>query len=136
TLARIIHANVRMSRARLKGEQHAMPRQLSLASLPRELLFPGSFMKYSLEEIGRLCPGESIVALTTRTGAHIGLLLAAGAPTPHDPLRFEDPWHLLFFYGNGTYLAACNEIVTFFQQFLLHVLIAEYEGYGMSSGQA
>jgi fermentation-respiration switch protein FrsA (DUF1100 family) len=114
-----------------------MPNPFSLSALKRKLLFPGSLTRYSLDELRRLSPGESIVVLTTRSGARSDLLVATSGTTVSSGLpRGEDPWHLLFFYGNGMSLAVCEEMVAFFGQLGLRVCIAEYEGYGMSSGQA
>jgi pimeloyl-ACP methyl ester carboxylesterase len=51
-------------------------------------------------------------------------------------LRASETWHLLYFYGNGMSLETSSYEFARFRQLGFNVLIAEYPGYGMSSGQA
>jgi fermentation-respiration switch protein FrsA (DUF1100 family) len=112
-----------------------MPKRLSLSQVKTELIFPGSLTKYTVDALGYLYEETSI--LTTRSGSRVGLVFGpAIVPSQNGPASISKPLYLLFFYGNGMSLATSSEVLAYFQLLGLNVLIAEYEGYGMSSGHA
>jgi fermentation-respiration switch protein FrsA (DUF1100 family) len=112
-----------------------MPKRLSLSQVKTELIFPGSLTKYTVDVLGYLYEETSI--LTTRSGSRVGLVFGpAVVPSQNGLASISKPLYLLFFYGNGMSLATSSEVLAYFQLLGLNVLIAEYEGYGMSSGHA
>jgi len=105
---------------------------LGISQIKNLLIFPGSLMKSTTKTVEHLYPGSSLIPCATHSGHQIGLLL--GSATGHPPSN--NPFYLLYFYGNGTRLHTCSYEFAYFRQLGLHVLIPEYPGYGISSGQA
>ncbi len=105
---------------------------LGISQIETLLIFPGSLMKSTTKTLEHLYPGSSLIPCATHSGHQIGLLF--GSATGHSPSN--DPFFLLYFYGNGTRLHTCSHEFAYFRQLGLHVLIPEYPGYGISSGQA
>lgn len=114
-----------------------MPKRLSLSQVKTELIFPGSLTRYTVGALGNLYEETSILTLTTRSGSRVGLVIGSVAEISQNGLASSsNQLYLLFFYGNGMSLATSSEVLAYFQLLGLNVLIAEYEGYGMSSGHA
>lgn len=114
-----------------------MPKRLSLSQVKTELIFPGSLTKYPVDALGNLYEETPVLTLTTRSGSRVGLVFGpAVVPAQNGLTSISEQWHLLFFYGNGMSLATSSEVLAYFRLLGLNVLIAEYEGYGMSSGYA
>ncbi len=87
--------------------------------------------------LARAYAGSSVISCTTRSGEQAGLLfgegvLSAGHPSP----RAFEPCYLVYCYGNGMDLQTSYSEFARFRRFGFTVLIPEYLGYGMSSGQA
>jgi pimeloyl-ACP methyl ester carboxylesterase len=105
---------------------------LGISQLKNMLIFPGSWMKSTMDTLEHVYPGSSIIPCVTHSGHQIGLLF--GSATGHPPSN--GPFYLLYFYGNGTRLHTCSHEFAYFRQLGLHVIIPEYPGYGISSGRA
>jgi len=113
------------------------PGKRSFSSLKTALIFPGSRMKTTKEALVRVYQGSSILSCTTSSGCQIGLLFGTGLPSvEHASLCASETWHLMYFYGNGMSLETSSYEFARFRQLGFNVLITEYAGYGMSSGQA
>ena len=101
------------------------------------LIFPGSRRKTTEAALVRAYEGSTILSCTTSSGDKVGLLFGAGQPaaensSPH-PLR---TWYLVYCYGNGMCLETASYEFAQFRKLGFNVLIPEYPGYGISSGQA
>ena len=105
---------------------------LGISQMKNILIFPGSFMKSKRDTIERVYAGSSIIPFATKSGHQIGLLFGLGT----GQLPFNEPFYLLYFYGNGTHLHTSSYEFAYFRQLGFNVLITEYPGYGMSSGNA
>lgn len=106
-----------------------------LYSSQEALLFPGRCTQGK----SRIDPpeGAEVVHLETRSGERIAALfgpalLTSGERDPHSRLRPT----LLYFYGNGTCIGTALVEFELFRRAGANVLIAEYVGYGLSSGKA
>ena len=91
-------------------------RRLPFSQLKTAVIFPGSLMKTTEGTLVRAYEGSSILCCTTSSGYQVGLLV--------------------YFYGNGMGLETSSSEFAQFRQLGFNVLIPEYPGYGMSSGQA
>ena len=101
------------------------------------LIFPGSRTKTTKEALARAYEGSSLLSLTTSSGYQVGLLFGAELPSAGSPsLCASEALYLLYFYGNGMCLETSSSEFARFRKFGFNVLITEYPGYGMSSGQA
>ncbi len=101
------------------------------------LIFPGSRTKTTQEVLARAYEGSSMLSLTTSSSYQVGLLFGVGLPSVGSPsLCASEAWYLLYFYGNGMCLETSFSEFAQFRKLGFNVLITEYPGYGMSSGQA
>src|SRR2546429_9943527 len=91
---------------------------LGISQIETLLIFPGSLMKSTTKTLEHLYPGSSLIPCATHSGHQIGLLF--GSATGHSPSN--DPFFLLYFYGNGTRLHTCSHEFAYFRQLGLHVL--------------
>ena len=101
------------------------------------LIFPGSRTKTTQEALARAYEGSSMLSLTTSSSYQVGLLFGVGLPSGGSPsLCASEAWYLLYFYGNGMCLETSSSEFAQLRKLGFNVLITEYPGYGMSSGQA
>jgi uncharacterized protein len=113
------------------------PRKQSISPMTTTLIFPGSRTKTTKEALARAYEGSSLLSLTTSSGDQVGLLFGAGLPSAGSPsLCASEAFYLLYFYGNGMCLEPSSSEFARFRKLGFNVLITEYPGYGMSSGQA
>jgi uncharacterized protein len=105
---------------------------LGISLIKTMLIFPGSLMKSTTDTLKHVYADSSLIPCATPSGQQIGLLF--GSATGHPPS--SEPFYLLYFYGNATRLHTSSYEFAYFRQLGLHVLITEYPGYGISSGQA
>lgn len=112
-------------------------RRPPFSQLKTALLFPGSLMKTTEDTLVRAHQGSSILSCTISSGYQIGLLFGVGQPSTEQPfLHAPGTWYLVYCYGNGMGLETSSYEFAQFRQLGFNVLIPEYPGYGMSSGQA
>src|SRR5216684_8696522 len=105
---------------------------LGISQLTTMLIFPGSLIKGTTGTLEHVYADSSIIPCATQSGDQIGLLFGSATGQPPS----NEPFYLLYFYGNGTRLHTCSYEFAYFRQLGLHVLITEYPGYGISSGNA
>jgi uncharacterized protein len=99
------------------------------------LIFPGRRSQGLREAVVEPPPGTELIRVKTARGDSVvglfgGALTADGRPHP-DPLSRPT---ILDFYGNGMCLKTALDGFDNFRRLGANVLIAEYVGYGMSSG--
>jgi fermentation-respiration switch protein FrsA (DUF1100 family) len=100
------------------------------------LIFPGHVTRGRPEARVVPPPDSELVRLETARGTPITALLARALDPSGQPDRDPDRRPtILFFYGNGMCLAACLDLVAWFRSLGAHVLVPDYVGYGLSSGQ-
>jgi fermentation-respiration switch protein FrsA (DUF1100 family) len=110
----------------------------ALAGFQTRLIFPGTETQGRPEAQPVPRPDAEILKLATKGGERVvavfgAALTADGQPHPDASNRPT----MLYFYGNGYCLRACS--MTDFDRYRrlgLNVMIAEYLGYGASSGEA
>ncbi len=108
-----------------------------LFALQTKLIFPGAATQGDPGAIVEPRPGEELVTLKTRNGDRVVALFAPalrpdGARAPDASTRPA----ILYFYGNGMCLFHAEEQFRELRHLGFNVMIPEYVGYGMSSGQA
>ncbi|MCC2671158.1 MAG: Dienelactone hydrolase family protein, partial [Armatimonadetes bacterium] len=84
----------------------------------------------------RAAPGSELVSLRTSSGETIAALYGPALSEAGEPVA--DPRKaptLLYFYGNGTCLKTAQDQFEQFRRAGANVMIAEYVGYGMSTGR-
>jgi pimeloyl-ACP methyl ester carboxylesterase len=113
-----------------------MPSPLSLSHLKDQLIFPGSLIKSTQEDLARIYEEATILSCSTPSGYQMGLLSSLKEATSQPLPIAPESLYLLYFYGNGTSLQNSRFEFIRFQQLGLNVLFPEYLGYGMSSGIA
>jgi fermentation-respiration switch protein FrsA (DUF1100 family) len=107
---------------------------LVLAALQSQLLFPGHAAQGRPETHTQTPGGVERVELPTEAGNVVAFFGPALDPDGQ-PLNARTPGPaLLYFYGNGESIASCLDQFDDFRELGLHVLIADYLGYGMSQG--
>ena len=112
-------------------------RRLPFSQLKTAVIFPGSLTKTTADTLVRAYEGSSILCCTTSSGYQVGLLFGTRQPSTEQPFLYAPgTWYLVYCYGNGMCLATSCYEFTQFRQLGFSVLIPEYPGYGMSSGQA
>ena len=103
--------------------------------LQTQLIFPGSAMQGKPESVVRPARGRELLELKIPDGERVVALFGAalspdGAPLPDAATRHT----LLFFYGNGMCMAFAVPEFEAFRRLGFNVIVADYVGYGMSSG--
>ena len=107
-----------------------------LYSLQTWMIFPGHSTQGKAEAQVRAGRDQELVTLPTSTGDKIALLFAPALRadrSPH-PEAASRPT-LLYFYGNAMSLSACYGELEQFRRLGCNVAIAEFVGYGLSTGK-
>lgn len=110
---------------------------LVLSQMQAQLIFPGQSSQGAATSAVRPSPGADLVELRSKGGDRVVALFGSalspeGDPLPDDPTRPT----ILYFYGNGDCLANCIGEFEAFRRLGANVMIADYLGYGLSSGTA
>ena len=100
------------------------------------MIFPGAATQGRAEAAVRPAADEQLVALPTASGEKITLLFGPalrpdGSPHPDAAHRPT----ILYFYGNAMSLSACAAEFAEFRRLGANVAIAEFVGYGLSTGK-
>jgi len=102
----------------------------TISSLEAQLIFPGSKSQGNINSVVQPRPGCELVQLRARDGTRIVALFGrsstsrASVATPV----------ILYFYGNGMCMAYSLDVFNEFRSLGFNVIMADYEGYGMSGG--
>lgn len=109
---------------------------VGLGCLQDKLIFPGAASQGQKTSIVSPSPKFELIELKTATGEKTFAVFA----TAQDQFRNALPDAatrptLIFFYGNGEYLACVLGDVTYFRQMGVNILAVEYLGYGMAEGR-
>lgn len=101
-----------------------------------KLLFPGHAHQGKPEATIRPAPGTEILHLTTASGDHVAAIygraiLPSGATDPDSSHRPT----LIYFYANASAIARSIGEFDRFRRIDANVLIPDFVGYGMSSGE-
>jgi hypothetical protein len=107
-----------------------------VACMQTRLIFPGASMRGTPESHVDAPRGCDLVPLRTRDSDQVYVLFGKaltpqGQPRPDAPSRPT----LIYFYGNGTMLAYSLDEFAQFRRLGANVAVAEFAGYGMSSGK-
>jgi hypothetical protein len=107
-----------------------------VAFMQTRLIFPGASMRGTPESHVDAPRGCDLVPLRTRDGDQVYVLFGKaltplGQPRPDAASRPT----LIYFYGNATMLAYSLEEFAEFRRLGANVAVAEYAGYGISSGK-
>src|SRR5947209_8909174 len=100
------------------------------------MIFPGASTQGKREAIVRPMPGEELAEVKTSSGEKIVVLFAPALTAKGEP--HPDAKHrptILYFYGNAMTISTCGEELPKFQRLGANVAIAEFVGYGMSTGK-
>jgi fermentation-respiration switch protein FrsA (DUF1100 family) len=100
-----------------------------LSPLELQLVFPGTQSQGKSSSRVQTPVGCELIRLRAADGAKIVALFGKGSASSHTP-KFT----LLFFYGNGTCMADCLSVFNQLRALGFNVIMADYEGYGMSDG--
>jgi fermentation-respiration switch protein FrsA (DUF1100 family) len=100
------------------------------------MIFPGAATQGKAEARVKPAPDEELVQLDTASGEKIYLLFAPaltaqGLPHPGAARRPT----ILYFYGNAMTISTCYDELYRFRRLGANVAIAEFVGYGLSSGK-
>jgi uncharacterized protein len=107
-----------------------------LYSLQTWMIFPGHSTQGTPAAAVRPARDQELVMLPTSSGEKIALLFApaqrpGGSPHPQAASRPT----LLYFYGNAMSLSGCYGELQHFRRLGCNVAIAEFVGYGLSTGK-
>ena len=101
------------------------------------MIFPGASSQGKPEaKVRMMLPDQQLLKLPTRSGQTIALLfgpalLPNGKPHPTAASRPT----VLYFYGNAMFLGVCSDEFAEFRRLGVNVAIAEFVGYGLSTGK-
>src|SRR4051794_9609496 len=100
------------------------------------MIFPGASTKGIPEAVVRPAADQTLVRLATSTNETIALLYAPallpdGSPHPNAAHRPT----ILYFYGNAMTISGCYDELHHFRRLGANVAIAEFIGYGLSTGK-
>lgn len=110
---------------------------LVLYNLQTQLVFPGKATQGRADSAVRPGPGEELVTIQTADGETVKALFGCALDAQGHPLPDSEPRPaVLYFYGNGMCMAHCATEMARLRRLGVHVLIPDYLGYGLSSGQA
>jgi Arc/MetJ-type ribon-helix-helix transcriptional regulator len=111
-------------------EQGTAPKTPGISLLETKVVFPGSSTHGEVNAVVQPTTGCELVTLHAPDGTRIVALfgrsptLGAAAAKPA----------LLYFYGNGACMAYSRDVFNRFRSLGFNVIMADYEGYGMSGG--
>jgi len=100
--------------------------------LEKKIIFPGSFIKNTLDEIQMKGIGDEIINLTTNSLQRISMAYGSNL----EASEFDNLLHIIFCYGNAGSLVDSSFEFEFFKNLGFNTWIPEYIGYGLSSGIA
>lgn len=107
-----------------------------LYTLQTRLIFPGAATQGDPSAAVHPTPGAELVRLTTHGGDRVTALFGTALTPDGQPLAdARTRPTLLFFYGNGMCLAYTLEEFEAFRRLGANVLVPDYIGYGLSSGE-
>ena len=101
------------------------------------MIFPGASSQGKPQaNVRMLMPDQQLLRLPTQTGQTIAVLfgpalLPNGSPHPTAASRPT----ILYFYGNAMSISACSDEFAEFRRLGANVAIAEFIGYGLSTGK-
>ncbi|HEX3869968.1 MAG TPA: alpha/beta family hydrolase [Pirellulales bacterium] len=99
------------------------------------LVFPGSVMQGTAAVQVQPSSDEELGRLETASGAHVAALFGrATSSHESDDVSSRVPT-LLFFYGNGDSMRNVRSLFEMFRGMGVNVAVADYVGYGMSTGK-
>jgi hypothetical protein len=104
--------------------------EATVKSLQAQLIFPGSQSQGQIHARIRPTAGCELLTLHAPDGTKIAALFGK-ALTSH--ATSEKPT-LLYFYGNGMCMADSLDVFNRFRHLGFNVILADYEGYGLSEG--
>ena len=108
---------------------------LVLSFFQNQLIFPGAATQGHPDAIVRPTGGAEIVNLKTKTGDTVAALFGPALNadgSPHSDAKHRPT--ILYFYGNGMCMADCEGEFAKLRRRGFNVIVAEFVGYGMSSG--
>jgi hypothetical protein len=106
-----------------------------IAFMQTRLIFPGVSMRGTPESHVDVPPGCELTPLRTRDGDQVYVLFGKALTPQGQPRPDAASWPtLIYFYGNATMLAYSLDEFQQFRRLGANVAVAEYAGYGMSSG--
>jgi uncharacterized protein len=97
--------------------------------LETQVLFPGSLTQGQPDDVVRPAAGCDLITLHAPDGTKIVALFGKSAT-----LRAAARPALLYFYGNGASMEFSRDVFNRFRSLGFNVIMADYEGYGMSGG--
>ncbi len=109
---------------------------LVLSALQAKLLFPGQVSQGTASADFIPPEGAELVELQTPTGERVTALFGTALTTDGIPLA-DAPVRptFLVFYGNGQSIARSVDLFDWYRELGVNVLIPDYLGYGLSSGE-
>ncbi|HTW94006.1 MAG TPA: hypothetical protein VMD30_04370, partial [Tepidisphaeraceae bacterium] len=105
--------------------------------LQTTIIYPGSWTQGQTETVLPASIRQDVIRLRGRDGVSIVGLF--GGAQSEDGQAMEDTSHcptIIYFYGNGSCLADSTQQFEDFRRLGANVIMADYEGYGMSGGKA
>lgn len=110
---------------------------LILAASQEWLLFPGRWTQGRSQARFEAAPGSELIELESASGDRVAALFAPALSPDGEPLpdAAQAPG-LLYFYGNGTWLASARPRIELLRRLGVNVLCPDYPGYGLSEGRA
>lgn len=106
------------------------------ASRGERVILPGTSHQGRSEAVLQPNPHYELLSLPIQDGRKIAAEFGKALDAKGRPLASaETRPTMLFFYGNGTYMAACQGLFKGLRRLRVNVLITEYPGYGMSEGR-
>jgi pimeloyl-ACP methyl ester carboxylesterase len=109
-----------------------------LASLQKSLIFPGAASQGRKDAIVRPSSDEELVNLSTQGGDRVTALFGNALKGEYGRELREDASDrptVIFFYGNGMCMADCVGEFLRLRHEGFNVIVPDFVGYGMSSGQ-
>jgi pimeloyl-ACP methyl ester carboxylesterase len=116
------------------------------AALQTSMIFPGASSQGRKDAVVRPSPDEELLSLTTPSGERVAAIFGKalkpgfGRDFREDAARLSSPKSsdrptIIYFYGNGMCMADCMGEFLRLRHDGFNVIVAEFLGYGMSSGK-